>query len=169
MVRRALPYLAVLFVSSAFLAPASAQEDSDNAPPHISRIDGQVTIERSGQPDAASLNMPVIAGDRLRTAGERVDGSRQAASARPLRDLIAAPQSPASAAISRDSLSSSGVITRLVRSCALGRVIQYPSDVSDCIERPGRTGSRLRGDDSGARGDVSTSLRATRAAQSTAG
>lgn len=73
MVRRALPYLAVLFVSSAFLAPASAQDDSDNAPPHISRIDGQVTIERSGQPDAASLNMPVIAGDRLRTADGRLE------------------------------------------------------------------------------------------------
>ena len=73
MVRRATPYLAVLVVWSACLAPAFAQEDSGNAPPHIARVDGQVTIERNGLPDAASLNMPVIAGDRLRTADGRVE------------------------------------------------------------------------------------------------
>jgi hypothetical protein len=73
MVRRALPYLAVLVIGSAFLAPAFAQEDSGSAPPHVSRADGQVSLERNGQPDAAPLNMPVAAGDRLQTQDGRLE------------------------------------------------------------------------------------------------
>ena len=42
----------------------------------------------------------------------------------------------------------SAVITRLVRNCALGRVIQYSRDSSDGIEKPRRTGSSaFAGDD----------------------
>ena len=39
----------------------------------------------------------------------------------------------------REVASSSAVITRLVRNCALGRVIQYSRDASDQIDRPRRT------------------------------
>jgi hypothetical protein len=57
----------------AFPASAVAQEDSGNAPAHISRVDGQVTLERNGQPDTAPLNLPVVPGDRLRTGDGRVE------------------------------------------------------------------------------------------------
>src|SRR6188472_3710489 len=73
MVRHALSCLAVLAFGSAFLAPASAQENPGSTPPHISRVDGQVTLERNGQPDAAPLNMPIVSGDRLHTDDGRLE------------------------------------------------------------------------------------------------
>ena len=72
MVRRALASLAVLTACFAFIAPAGAQ-DIAVAPAHIARVDGQVTLERSGQVESAPLNMPVIAGDHLRTDDGRLE------------------------------------------------------------------------------------------------
>jgi hypothetical protein len=46
-----------------------------------------------------------------------------------------------SGAMRREIVASySAVMTRLVRNCALGRVIQYSRDVNDLIDRPRRTG-----------------------------
>jgi hypothetical protein len=73
MVRRALPCLAVLACVSAFIAPAAAQELTTDAPAHISRVDGRVTLEHAGEAVAAPLNMPVVAGDRLQTDDGRVE------------------------------------------------------------------------------------------------
>jgi len=72
MVRRALSCLAVLACCSAFIAPVDAQ-DISVAPAHVSRVDGQVTLERSGQVESAPLNMPVVAGDHLRTDDGRLE------------------------------------------------------------------------------------------------
>ena len=54
------------------------------------------------------------------------------------------------------------VITRLVRNCALGRVIQYSRDSSDRTIGRSVLDPRLRGDDGGVRVASSTSLRAQR-------
>jgi hypothetical protein len=72
MVRRVLPCLAVLACSSAFITPAGAQ-DISVVPAHVSRVDGQVTLDRSGQVEASPLNMPVVGGDHLRTAAGRME------------------------------------------------------------------------------------------------
>ncbi len=48
-------------------------EPGMEAPAHVAFVDGVATLEREGQPDAAPLNMPVLAGDRLRTANGRVE------------------------------------------------------------------------------------------------
>ena len=42
-------------------------------PAHVSFVDGAAVLERDGQPDAAPVNMPLLAGDRLRTQGGRVE------------------------------------------------------------------------------------------------
>ena len=42
-------------------------------PAHVSFVDGAAVLERDGQPDAAPANMPLLAGDRLRTQGGRVE------------------------------------------------------------------------------------------------
>ncbi len=57
-------------------APAS-QADVQNpvaaAPAHIATVDGAATLEREGRPDAAPTSMPLVSGDRLRTASGRVE------------------------------------------------------------------------------------------------
>jgi hypothetical protein len=52
--------------------PAAAQ-DSTPPPAHVSMVDGAVSLEREGRPDPAPLSMPLVAGDRLRTADGRVE------------------------------------------------------------------------------------------------
>jgi hypothetical protein len=42
-------------------------------PAHVSFVDGAAVLERDGQPDSAPVNMPLLAGDRLRTQGGRVE------------------------------------------------------------------------------------------------
>jgi hypothetical protein len=42
-------------------------------PAHVSVVDGAAVLERDGQPDAAPANMPLLAGDRLKTQGGRVE------------------------------------------------------------------------------------------------
>jgi hypothetical protein len=52
-------------------APLSAQ-DGATAPAHISSVDGNATIDRNGELEPVVVNMPVVEGDRLRTANGRV-------------------------------------------------------------------------------------------------
>ncbi len=56
----------------AVCVPAFAQ-DSTPPPAHISVVDGAASLEREGRPDPAPLSMPLVAGDRLRTADGRVE------------------------------------------------------------------------------------------------
>jgi hypothetical protein len=76
---------ATLFASSllGFCVPAAAfaQQAEGPAsevavadpPAHVSFVDGAAVLERDGQPDAAPANMPLLAGDRLRTQDGRVE------------------------------------------------------------------------------------------------
>jgi hypothetical protein len=50
--------------------PASVAADP---PAHVSFVDGAAVLERDGQPDSAPSNMPLLAGDRIRTQGGRVE------------------------------------------------------------------------------------------------
>jgi hypothetical protein len=61
-------------IASTSTAAVQAQEPSAvAAPAHIAHIDGAVTLEREGSVETASVNAPVIAGDRLRTTAGRVE------------------------------------------------------------------------------------------------
>ena len=53
-------------------APASEVAVAD-PPAHVSFVDGAAVLERDGQPNAAPANMPLLAGDRLRTQDGRVE------------------------------------------------------------------------------------------------
>src|SRR5687768_18302888 len=60
--------------------PASAEPIAVNPetlaadpPAHVSVVDGAAVLERDGEPDSAPVNMPLLAGDRLRTQGGRVE------------------------------------------------------------------------------------------------
>jgi hypothetical protein len=53
-------------------APAQAPQATD-PPAHISVVDGAAVLERDGQSDPASASMPLLAGDRIRTQGGRVE------------------------------------------------------------------------------------------------
>src|SRR6185436_6501395 len=44
-----------------------------DAPAYVSVVDGTATIERDGRIENAPLNMPLLSGDRLRTADGRVE------------------------------------------------------------------------------------------------
>ena len=83
-----LPRLALTFALAAFVCPAAlyaqpAQlpqpvqpENPDNdgaAPAHVAHVDGAVTLEREGRAETSPLNMPLLSGDRLRTAEGRVE------------------------------------------------------------------------------------------------
>ena len=69
-----LPAVAALLF---FLAPlgASAQVTTDQAPApaHVSYVEGAVLIERDGRTDDAPANMPLLAGDRVRTRSGRAE------------------------------------------------------------------------------------------------
>lgn len=52
---------------------ATAQEAQTEPPAHISFVDGAAVLERDGRPDATPSNMPLLAGDRVRTQGGRVE------------------------------------------------------------------------------------------------
>ena len=59
-----------------FVGPSNAQtpEPADpQEPPHVAYIDGAVTLEREGQAELASVNVPVVAGDRIATAAGRAE------------------------------------------------------------------------------------------------
>src|SRR5262245_27447538 len=52
---------------------AVIERGASDPPAHISLVDGAVTLEREGQSDPAPANMPLLAGDRLRTENGRVE------------------------------------------------------------------------------------------------
>jgi hypothetical protein len=64
-----------LIVASLVWTPAvQAQESTDIvAPAHVAYLDGTVTLERDGALDVATVNMPIVAGDRLRTTVGRIE------------------------------------------------------------------------------------------------
>jgi hypothetical protein len=67
--------LALLLTVGASASTAVQAQDPTTvaAPAHIAFVDGAVTLEREGSVDAARVNEPVIAGDRLRTPAGRVE------------------------------------------------------------------------------------------------
>src|SRR3954469_24065388 len=56
-----------------FATAAAAQDVSSEPPAHVSFVDGGAVLERDGQPDASPANMPILAGDRIRTDAGRVE------------------------------------------------------------------------------------------------
>ncbi len=52
---------------------ASAQEVQDAPPAHVSFVDGGALLERDGGSETAAASMPLLAGDRIRTQGGRVE------------------------------------------------------------------------------------------------
>ena len=68
--------VARLFCATLLLtfATAAAAEDVSSEPPaHVSYVDGGAVLERDGQPDTSLENMPILAGDRIRTERGRVE------------------------------------------------------------------------------------------------
>src|SRR5687768_10444843 len=53
--------------------PADVPSPDAQAPAHISLVDGVATLERDGRIDDAPGSMPLLAGDRVRTRGGRVE------------------------------------------------------------------------------------------------
>jgi hypothetical protein len=54
--------------------PAPAARDfRDDVPAHLAVIDGSVTLERGGRFEPAEMNLPLLAGDRIRTQSGRVE------------------------------------------------------------------------------------------------
>src|SRR5918995_6198331 len=77
MVRRllcvALPVLAVLTAGAAEAQNPTPSEYEGPAPAHVSFVEGSVTLEREGRIDDAPANMPLLAGDRVRTRNGRAE------------------------------------------------------------------------------------------------
>jgi hypothetical protein len=77
MTRRLVPF--VMAMVSLCGLPAAAQDSpapdvaSADPPAHISFVDGAAVLERDGQAESDPLSMPLLAGDRLRTQGGRVE------------------------------------------------------------------------------------------------
>src|SRR5689334_17633334 len=76
------------FGSALFVAPLGAQypqtpapsdaydttrEWGDDIPAHLSFVEGSVTLEREGRLEPAEANLALLAGDRIRTRGGRVE------------------------------------------------------------------------------------------------
>lgn len=52
---------------------AALERLGTDPPAHVSFVDGPAVLERDGQPDSAPANMPLLAGDRIRTQAGRVE------------------------------------------------------------------------------------------------
>ncbi len=53
---------------------ATIAADQDASPPaHVAFVEGTATLERDGRPESGLLNMPLMSGDRVRTADGRVE------------------------------------------------------------------------------------------------
>jgi Family of unknown function (DUF6600)/FecR protein len=73
MTRRLVPLLLGAMVCM-YAVPARAQDAQASDPPaHISFVDGAAILERDGRTDTAPASMPLLAGDRIRTQGGRVE------------------------------------------------------------------------------------------------
>lgn len=60
-------------VSAMAAAPVRAQDPTGDPPAHISVVDGAAVLERDGRSETAPSSMPLLAGDRIRTQGGRVE------------------------------------------------------------------------------------------------
>jgi hypothetical protein len=69
--------LIFLFTAFAYAGSALAQEPPSGfdgqAPAHIALVDGVAVLERDGEIDDSPTSMPLLAGDRVRTRGGRVE------------------------------------------------------------------------------------------------
>ena len=73
MTRLSVSALCLMTVCS-WTAPAMAQDDgAREAPAHVSVVDGAAILERDGRTDTDLVSMPLLAGDRIRTQGGRVE------------------------------------------------------------------------------------------------
>jgi hypothetical protein len=73
MTRRLVPQLFVAMVCLSAI-PVDAQEVASADPPaHVSFVDGGAVLERDGQVERSLTSMPLLAGDRIRTEGGRVE------------------------------------------------------------------------------------------------
>lgn len=74
MLRRLLTLFSLAALGS-LAAPVYAQDQQPDygAPAHVAFVDGTVTLEREGRTETSALNMPLLSGDRLRTAEGRVE------------------------------------------------------------------------------------------------
>src|SRR5262245_52638267 len=52
---------------------AGLQNPGADPPAHVSFVDGNAVLERDGQRESAPSNMPLLAGDRVRTQNGRVE------------------------------------------------------------------------------------------------
>src|SRR4029453_1200663 len=52
---------------------AAPETIAADQPAHVSFVAGPAVLERDGQSDSAPANMPILAGDRIRTQGGRVE------------------------------------------------------------------------------------------------
>src|SRR6476619_3864355 len=69
-----LVYPAALSAQPPQIPPSSQPESYDgDAPAHVAHVDGAVSLEREGRAETSPLNMPLLSGDRLRTADGRVE------------------------------------------------------------------------------------------------
>jgi hypothetical protein len=70
---------ALLTLYGLVFSPAVAAGQSSSgpveaeAPAHIAFVEGSALLERDGRPDTSPANMPLLAGDRVRTQGGRVE------------------------------------------------------------------------------------------------
>src|SRR5207248_3243775 len=63
-----------LAIVATYASRATAQDAVDrDVPAHVMFVDGAATLERDGQLDVVTANMPVVPGDRLRTSSGRVE------------------------------------------------------------------------------------------------
>ena len=65
--------LAGLLCPGVALSQSPESEIETTAPAHVSHVEGTATLEREGRPENAPLNMPLLSGDRLKTAAGRVE------------------------------------------------------------------------------------------------
>ena len=72
-----LPRSALTLVLAALACPAGVLAQTSpsetDAPAHVSRVEGAVSLEREGRPENAPLNMPLLSGDRLKTLEGRAE------------------------------------------------------------------------------------------------
>src|SRR5258708_35645796 len=62
------------FVCPTLVSAQTQQLETDGvAPAHVAHVDGAVSLEREGRAERSPLNMPLLSGDRLRTADGRVE------------------------------------------------------------------------------------------------
>ena len=66
------PAICLLLLAPAVVRAQDTAADVD-PPAHVSFVEGKAFIERDGQRDDSPANMPLLAGDRVRTVAGRVE------------------------------------------------------------------------------------------------